>query len=87
MRPNVPNAGNPEFAGVSRQVLLRLPHERRYNAQLGREALETETRAAEGYRSILDLPDLDSELHDAVEQIYFQEERSVEELTQLLDSE
>ena len=51
-----------------------------------REAFQTETRAAEGYKSILDLPDLDSELHDAVEQIYFQEERSIEELSQLLDS-
>lgn len=51
-----------------------------------REAYETETRAATGYRAILDLPGIDSELHDAIEQIYFQEERSVEELNQLIES-
>jgi bacterioferritin (cytochrome b1) len=51
-----------------------------------REAHKTETQAAEGYRAILELPGLDSELYDAIEQIYFQEERSIEELSQLLDS-
>lgn len=51
-----------------------------------REAFDTETSAAAGYRKILDLPDLDPELHDSIEQIYFQEERSIDELSQLLDS-
>jgi len=51
-----------------------------------REAFETEQQAANGYKEFLDLPGIDSELHDAIEQIYFQEERSIEELSQLLDS-
>jgi bacterioferritin (cytochrome b1) len=51
-----------------------------------REAFETETQAAKGYKGFLDLPGIDSELYDAIEQIYFQEERSIEELSQLLDS-
>lgn len=49
------------------------------------EAFETETGAADGYKKILALPDLDSELFDAIEQISFAEERSIEELSQLLD--
>ena len=51
-----------------------------------REAFETEQQAAKGYKEFLDLPGIDSELYDAIEQIYFQEERSIEELSQLLDS-
>lgn len=51
-----------------------------------REAFQTETKAAEGYQRLLALPGIDSELYDAIEQISFQEERSVEELSQLLDS-
>ena len=51
-----------------------------------REALKTEVQAAKGYGEFLELPGLDSELHDAIEQIYFQEERSVEELSQLMDA-
>jgi bacterioferritin len=50
-----------------------------------REAFDTETRAAAGYQRILELPDLDSELFDAIEQISFAEQRSIEELSQLLD--
>lgn len=50
------------------------------------EALKTETTAAETYRGILELPGIDAELSDAIEQISFQEERSVEELKQLLES-
>lgn len=44
------------------------------------EALKTETHAARSYKQILDMGGLDSELYDAIEQIYFAEERSVEEL-------
>lgn len=62
-----------------------IKHTTDYKVML-REAFETETRAAKGYKSILELPNLDSELYDAIEQISFQEKRSVEELTQLLDS-
>jgi bacterioferritin (cytochrome b1) len=49
------------------------------------EAMKTETHAARTYEGILALGDLDSELHDAIEQIRFAEERSVEELSQLLN--
>ena len=48
------------------------------------ESMKTETHAAQSYKSLLDLPGLDPELYDAVEQIYFQEERSVIELKQLI---
>jgi len=51
-----------------------------------RESFETETRAAKGYQALLTLPGIDSELYDTIEQICFQEERSIEELSQLLDS-
>ena len=47
------------------------------------ESLKTETHAAKSYRDILDMGGLDSELYDAIEQIYFAEERSVEELHQM----
>ena len=47
------------------------------------ESLKTETHAARSYKEILELEGLDSELYDAIEQIYFAEERSVEELHQL----
>jgi len=50
------------------------------------EAMKTESHAAESYKKFLELPGIDSELSDAIEQIYFQEERSVEELKQLMDS-
>jgi hypothetical protein len=62
-----------------------IAHTTDYEVML-REALETETQAAKGYKGFLDLPGIDSELYDAIEQIYFQEERSIEELSQLLDS-
>jgi bacterioferritin len=48
------------------------------------EAMKTESHAANSYKEFLELPGIDSELSDAIEQIYFQEERSVEELKQLM---
>jgi len=48
------------------------------------EAMKTETTAAKTYKALVDLPGLDAELYDALEQIYFAEERSVEELTQMI---
>jgi len=48
------------------------------------ESLKTETRAAATYKEFLELPGLDGELFDAVEQIYFAEARSVDELKQLM---
>ncbi len=50
-----------------------------------REAFQTETTAAAGYKKLLELPEIDSELYDAIEQISFQEQRSIDELCQLLD--
>ena len=48
------------------------------------EALKTELFAAETYGSILAMGELDEELADSLEQILFDEERSVEELNRLL---
>ena len=49
-----------------------------------KEALMTEKKAAEGYEEVLSLIKDDEEMYDSIEQIYFQELRSVEEVTQLL---
>ena len=48
------------------------------------EAMKTETHAARAYHEILGVKGLDEELYDSMEQICFAEERSVEELTQLM---
>jgi len=48
------------------------------------ESLKTEQKAAEGYEVVLALIKDDEEMYDSIEQIYFQELRSVEEVTQLL---
>jgi hypothetical protein len=48
------------------------------------EAMKTERRAAAVYREFLELPGIEPELFDAIEQISFAEERSVEELNQLM---
>ena len=48
------------------------------------EALKTEQKAAAGYEEVLSLIKDDDEMYDSIEQIYFQELRSVEEVTQLL---
>ena len=58
-------------------------HTTDYNVMLN-EALKTEKKAAEGYEEVLSLIKDDEEMHDSIEQIYFQELRSVEEVTQLL---
>jgi bacterioferritin len=47
------------------------------------EALKTEQTADKAYREILELGGFDAEVRDALEQILFAEERSVEELKQL----
>ena len=49
------------------------------------EAFRTEQKAAATYKRILELPGLRSEHHDAIEQIAFQEKRSIEELEQMLE--
>ena len=48
------------------------------------EALKTEQASKEAYQGILPLLKEDEELYDAIEQILFAEERSVEELLQVM---
>lgn len=48
------------------------------------EVLKTEHVAAETYKGILDNTDDNQELYDLIEQIYFAEVRSIEELNQLI---
>ena len=48
------------------------------------EALKTEQESKEAYQVILPLLREDEELYDAIEQILFAEERSVEELLQVI---
>ena len=50
------------------------------------ESLKTESHAAASYKAFLELPGIDAELSDAIEQIYFAEERSVADLNQLISS-
>jgi bacterioferritin len=50
------------------------------------EAMKTEQYAAKSYKALLELPGVSPELYDAIEQIYLQEERAVEELRQLMDA-
>jgi bacterioferritin len=48
------------------------------------EVLKTEQLAAETYHGILEMVTDNEELYDLLEQIYFAEVRSIEELTQLI---
>jgi bacterioferritin (cytochrome b1) len=48
------------------------------------EVLKTEQLAAETYHGILEMVTGNEELYDLIEQIYFAEVRSIEELTQLI---
>lgn len=72
-------------AATTDRDAAEIVHTTDYKVML-REAHKTEMHAAAGYKTILDLPGLDSELSDAIGQIYFEEERSIEELSQLLDT-
>lgn len=47
------------------------------------ESMKTERTAAETYKKILDMAQVDGELHDSIEQVYFAEERAVDELSQM----
>ena len=49
-----------------------------------KEALKTERESKAAYQVILPLLEEDEELYDAIEQILFAEERSVEELLQVI---
>jgi bacterioferritin len=73
-----------KLGGVARtdRDSTEIVHTTDYEMML-QESMKTETTAAESYKAFLDLPGLESELFDAIEQIYFAESRSVEELNQL----
>lgn len=58
-------------------------HTTNYEVML-QEVLATERLAAETYRDLLQVVTHDEELFDLLEQIYFAEVRSIEELTQLI---
>ena len=49
-----------------------------------KEVLKTEQRAAQTYNGLLEMVTDNDELYDLLEQIYFAEVRSVEELNQLI---
>jgi len=82
---NVVRGAIVKLGGVARTERdgTEIVHTTDYRVMLD-EAVKTETRAAESYKGILGMQGLDPELYDAVEQIYFAEERSVEELHQLM---
>lgn len=60
-----------------------ITHSTDYRVML-KEALKTEQESKEAYQGILPLLREDEELYDAIEQILFAEERSVEELLQVI---
>ena len=68
---------------VTNRDSTEIVHTTDYNIMLD-ESLKTEQKAAEGYAQVLSLIKEDEEMYDSIEQIYFQELRSVEEVTQLL---
>ncbi|MBT8039562.1 MAG: ferritin-like domain-containing protein [Gammaproteobacteria bacterium] len=80
----VRNAIN-QLGGEAVTVREELPirHTTDYRVMLD-EAMATEKLAASTYRDILEVVTDNDELHDLIEQIYFAELRSVEELTQLM---
>jgi bacterioferritin (cytochrome b1) len=69
---------------VTERDKTEIVHTTDYKVMLD-EAMKTETRAAKGYKAILELAGVDRESYDAIEQVYFQEERAVDELTQLME--
>jgi bacterioferritin len=83
---SVRNAIN-QLGGVAVTIRDESPilHTTDYRVMLD-EVLATEQLAAGTYRDILELVTDNDELHDLIEQIYFAELRSVEELTQLMQS-
>ena len=70
-------------AAVMNRDSTEIVHTTDYKVMLA-ESLKTEQKAAEGYEIVLSLIKEDEEMYDSIEQIYFQELRSVEEVTQLL---
>ena len=70
-------------AAITVRDSTEIVHTTDYKVML-KEALKTETKAAELYEEVLELIKDDEEMYDSIEQIYFKELRSVEEVTQLL---
>ena len=68
---------------VTERHTQAIEHTTDYRVML-EEALKTEQESKEAYQGILPLLKEDEELYDAVEQILFAEERSVEELLQVM---
>ena len=68
---------------VTERHTQTIEHTTDYGVML-KEALKTEQQAKEAYQTILPLLQEDEELYDAIEQILFAEERSVEELLQVI---
>ena len=60
-----------------------IEHTTDYRVML-KQALKTEQESKEAYQELLPLLKEDEELYDAIEQILFAEERSVEELLQVI---
>ncbi len=74
-----------KLGGVARtdRDQTEIVHTTSYEVMLA-ESMKTEQHAAASYKAFLELPGLDAELFDAIEQIYFAEARSVEELHRML---
>ena len=68
---------------VTQRHAEEIEHTTDYQTML-EQALKTEQQSRDAYRGILPLLENEAELHDAIEQILFAEERSVEELLQLM---
>ena len=68
---------------VTERDSTKIVHTTDYKVML-KEALRTEQKAAAVYEEVLSLIKDDEEMYDSIEQIYFQELRSVEEVTQLM---
>lgn len=70
-----------KLGGIARtdSDVTKIIHTDNYQVMLN-EAMKTEVFAAKCYREILDCGELDSELYDQIEQIFFAESRSVEEI-------
>lgn len=68
---------------VTERHTQTIEHTTDYRAML-EEGLKTEQASKEAYQGILPLLKEDEELYDAIEQILFAEERSVEELLQVI---
>ncbi len=68
---------------VTQRHAQEIKHTTDYQTML-EQALKTEQQSRDAYRGILPLLEGEAELYDAIEQILFAEERSVEELLQVM---